>query len=109
MSIVMTSGRQRCTASRAASPAEAVAMTWMSGSARSICRRKSCTTGETSTIKSVIIGRSLAERLDSDKPLHLFEEITLVEAALHQIGIGSDLDAAFTVRGRGERRHQYDR
>ena len=45
--------------------------------------------------------------MDSDKSLDRLKEIVLVEAALQQIGVGSDLDAALAVGARHEGRHQH--
>src|SRR6266542_563035 len=105
--MVMTSGFRRCTASMAASPSWAVPITWMSGSALRICCRKSRATGESSTIRTVVMYSSMAWPVDSDQSLHHLYEVTLVKAAFHQIGIGSDLDAALSVFARFKRRDQH--
>src|SRR6266850_3378163 len=49
----------------------------------------------------------MAWLVDSDESLDHGEEIALVEATLHQIGISSDLHAALAVCVRREGRHQH--
>jgi hypothetical protein len=49
----------------------------------------------------------MAWLVDSDESLDHGEEIALVKAALHQVGISSDLHAALAVCVRSEGRHQH--
>jgi hypothetical protein len=49
----------------------------------------------------------MAGLVNSDESLDHGEEIALVEAALHQVGMRSDLYAALAVCVRREGRHQH--
>src|SRR5665647_629236 len=77
---------------------------WMSMVMTSGCLRA---TGESSTTRTLIMGNSACSR--SYQSPDYFQQVALVEATFHDIGIGADVDPALAVLARLECRHQHDR
>src|SRR5579859_512217 len=104
ISIVITSGRSRCAAATASSPLRAVPITRTWGSAVSIPIRNSRTTAESSTISTLITGRLPG----SKEPADHVQQVALVEAALHQVGVGPGGRAPRAIFARFQRCDQHD-
>src|SRR5277367_2891248 len=87
ISMVMTSGLSDAAAMTARWPSTASPTTCISGCALIRADRNSAMVGESSTIRTRIIGRSY-------QATHGVEQRALIKAALDDVGIGAGFDAA---------------
>ena len=97
MSMTTTSGRWAPAArkSSAACPSFTAPITRMPGSEFNSSTSSMRVTCESSATSTLILSAYIFLRLR--EPAQRFQQIALIEIALHQVGVGADIDAPFAV------------
>src|ERR1043166_1630960 len=107
MSMSTTSGLLLLRKSSAAWPSATAPTTRSCGSDSSRWTRNVRDTAESSATSTSILPSVMRPFTGSNQPAHGLEQVALIEAALDDVGVGADVDAALAVLSRFQPRHQH--